>query len=300
MNKRLTASENSKLSRTFRIRVESIYDQLKSAERSAVNAILFSENINEESTIADISAEAGCSNATLVRLARKLGYKGFADMKPDMFKNEEYVLAGPRLDHAADAGDTVSSFFKVAISSLADTERLLNVEHLVTAAKLIKNSSKILFTGSGDAHLIAYAGHLKFHKAGYYSMCSADFDDQLMNASRLGPGDTLVAVSHSGITKTVCALAKCAKNLGANIITVTAYPLSRLAKMSDITIITPTFTENLYDEVVSKRIPVLAIMEALFLLAVNKGDRAVMDSLQRSNTALENNKLTTKQPEHLW
>lgn len=209
----------------------------------------------------------GCRNATLVRLARKLGYKGFAEMKPDMFKSEAELSESPVF---------------------------------VPAAELIKKSQKILFAGSGDAHLIAYAGHLKFHKAGYYSMCSSDFDDQLMNVSRLGRGDTLIAISHSGITKTVCELVKCAKRHGANVITVTAYPLSRLAKMSDITIITPTFTENLYDEVVSKRIPVLAIMEVLFLMAVNKGDASVHNCLQRANLDLESNKLTSRQSEHLW
>ena len=202
-----------------------------------------------------------------MRLARKLGYKGFAEMKPDMFKSEAELSESPVF---------------------------------VPAAELIKKSQKILFAGSGDAHLIAYAGHLKFHKAGYYSMCSSDFDDQLMNVSRLGRGDTLIAISHSGITKTVCELVKCAKRHGANVITVTAYPLSRLAKMSDITIITPTFTENLYDEVVSKRIPVLAIMEVLFLMAVNKGDASVHNCLQRANLDLESNKLTSRQPEHLW
>ena len=242
----------------------------------------------------------GCRNATLVRLARKLGYKGFAEMKPDMFKSEAELSESPVFVPAADTADTISNFFKVAVSSLVDTERLLNIEQLSTAAELIKKSQKILFAGSGDAHLIAYAGHLKFHKAGYYSMCSSDFDDQLMNVSRLGRGDTLIAISHSGITKTVCELVKCAKRHGANVITVTAYPLSRLAKMSDITIITPTFTENLYDEVVSKRIPVLAIMEVLFLMAVNKGDASVHNCLQRANLDLESNKLTSRQSEHLW
>lgn len=298
MNKRL-AAENSKLSRTFRIRVESIYDQLKSAERNAVDTILSSNQLDESSTIADISSEAGCSNATLVRLARKLGFKGFADMKQNMFNNDAEMPVHADFVPSQDYSETISNFFKVAIGSLVDTEQLLSSEQLSFAADLIKKSSKLLFCGSGDAHLIAHAGHLKFHKAGFYSMCSSDFDDQLMNTSRLCRGDTVIAVSHSGITKTVCDIVKCAKRRGANVITVTAYPLSRLAKLSDITITTPTFTENLYDEVVSKRIPVLAIMEILFLLAVNREDKDVLNSLQMANQDLESNKLT-KQPEHLW
>ena len=76
---------NSKLSRTFLVRVESVYDRLKSAEKSAMDTILSSEEISAESSITSISSAAGCSDATLVRLARKLGFSGFAEMKDNMF-----------------------------------------------------------------------------------------------------------------------------------------------------------------------------------------------------------------------
>ena len=82
------APANKKLSRTFLIRVESVYSELKSAEKRAMDAILSSEEVSESSTISTLSALAGCSDATLVRLSRKLGYSGFPDMKSSMFQTE--------------------------------------------------------------------------------------------------------------------------------------------------------------------------------------------------------------------
>ena len=284
------APANKKLSRTFLIRVESVYSELKSAEKRAMDAILSSEEVSESSTISTLSALAGCSDATLVRLSRKLGYSGFPDMKSGMFQTERDDISYPNIRPDDGVNDTIIKFFEIAKNSLVDTEKLLRPEQVQLAANLLAQANNIEFVGSGDAHLVAYSGYLKFLKAGYHAVCSSDFDLELIYASKLTRGDTVVAVSHSGMTRTVCEVVKCAKKHRANIIAITSHPISRLAKLADITILTPTFTENIYNEIISQRIPVLAVMEVLYLLATSQTGANVRDAIQKANIELEINK----------
>lgn len=279
---------NSKLSRTFLVRVESVYDRLKSAEKSAMDTILSSEEISAESSITSISSAAGCSDATLVRLARKLGFSGFAEMKDNMFVSSS--ADSSREGGLDDVSSVIEALFRSAENSLSDTRQLLRPAAIAEAAEMLRNAGIIMFVGTGDAALIARAGHLKFEKACRTSFCDFDFDVQLTRASRLKEKDVVVAISHSGMTKQVCEIAKIAKRHHAQVVAITAHPISRLAKISDVIIQTASFTDDSFDEIMANRIPVYAIIELLFNLSVDKQSEAVKDAIQKANMELAINK----------
>lgn len=284
--------QNNRLSRSFLIRLESIYNQLNTVERKAVLTILTNDTISEKITITELSALAGCSNATLTRLARKLGFKKFADMKLEMFRvvptdKNFYQNIKP----TDDTGTIIDEFFQIAENSLNDTKALLMQEQIDEAVGVLKNASRILFLGTGDAYSIAYAGYLKLYKAGFNVFCHADYDTQLITASKLKENDAVIVISHSGRTKQIDGILKLIKPNGVKIISIVSHPLSRIGKISDIVLLTPSFTHDIYNELIAQRIPALAIIEILYILLVfNTGDEHI-EHLKKAKLALKENKL---------
>ncbi len=59
------------------IKIRALYDTLKSAERKLVDYLLENPADVEDSTIVEMAGRAGCSEATIVRLSKKLGFEGF-------------------------------------------------------------------------------------------------------------------------------------------------------------------------------------------------------------------------------
>lgn len=284
--------QNNRLSRSFLIRLESIYNQLNTVERKAVYTILANDTLTERVTITELSALAGCSNATLTRLTRKLGFKKFTDMKLEMFRAASTDKTFyQNIDPCDDTATIIDEFFQIAENSLEDTKALLTGEQIDQAVEILKNASKIVFFGSGDAYSIAYAGYLKLYKAGFDVYCHADYDTQLIAASKLKENDAVIVISHSGRTKQTDGILKLIKPNGVKIISIVSHPLSQIAKMSDIVLLTPSFTHDIYNELIAQRIPALAIIEILYILLIfNTGDEHI-DSLKKAKLALKENKL---------
>lgn len=284
--------KNSRLSRSFLIRVESIYNQLNTVEKKAVCVILENRTITEKITITELSALAGCSNATLTRLARKLGFGKFADMKHEMFRTASaeknfYQNINP----SDDTKTIIREFFHIAENSLEDTKELLGEEQIETAVQILKKASKILFVGSGDAYSIAYAGYLKFYKAGFDAWCYSDYDTQLIAASKLKEDDAIVVISHSGRTKQIDVLLRLVEAKGVKVISIVSHPLSKIGKMSDVVLLTPTFTHDIYNELIAQRIPALAIIEILYILLIFNTEDEHIECLKKAKVALKENKL---------
>ena len=86
-------------------------------------------------------------------------------------------------------------------------------------------------------------------------------------------------------------MAKYAKFRGATILVITNYPLSPIAKMADIVLLTATFIPNMFGEIMTKRIPELCLLETLYVNTVMRSGREACDSLSNATKAISINKL---------
>jgi DNA-binding MurR/RpiR family transcriptional regulator len=118
-----------------------------------------------------------------------------------------------------------------------------------------------------------------------------DFDIQLIEASKLNEKDIIIAVSHTGRTQTLQEVIREAKKHGAGIITITNYPTSPLAKLSDVVLLTAAFVPDNQGEIMSKRLPELCILESLYINIIMRSRKDVAGTLLRSNLAVKANKI---------
>jgi DNA-binding MurR/RpiR family transcriptional regulator len=70
------------------IKLKGLYHSLRSAERKAANYLLSASGSISDSGVVEFAQKAGCSEATVVRLAQRLGYEGFPELKTDFAQYE--------------------------------------------------------------------------------------------------------------------------------------------------------------------------------------------------------------------
>ncbi len=286
-------NNESSLSHKCLIRIQSVYDTLKTAERKVADFMLAKPETIAQSSIFESAKQIGCSEATLVRFARKLGFSGYPELKTSILKNESETTVRLYNEISSDEDEigVVNNVFKNSIQSLMDTLSVLDSDEYKNALSVLTSSDRILFVGAGDAYTVAYAGYLKFSRIGLNARCSKDFDVQLIEASKLSKTGVLLAVSHSGRTQTIYDVIKCAKFSGASVITITNYPTSPIARLADIVLLTATFVPNMVGEIMTKRIPELCILESLYVNMVMRVDSKYIENLNFSNEIIAAKKM---------
>jgi RpiR family transcriptional regulator, carbohydrate utilization regulator len=280
------------ISHKFLIRIQAIYSTLKSAEKRAADTILENPNYIVNSTIVDVAKLSGCSEATLVRLARKLGFSGYPELKSSILteKDDNYLLYD-EIQPNDSPSVIIDKVFNIIKQSLTDTQTLIDQSQYQLALKYILNANRLYFVGAGDAYAVAYAAYLKFSRIGYNVGCSKDFDVQLIEMSKFNENDVLIVISHSGRTQSLYEVAKCARLNKAKIIAITNYPISPIAKLVDAVILTASFSPNIYKEIMAKRIPELSVIETLYINALMHSDAKHQAILANSSNALAFNKI---------
>jgi DNA-binding MurR/RpiR family transcriptional regulator len=279
------------VSHAYLIKHQSVYSSLKTAEKKAAEYCLNNPGRVVNAAISDIASEAGCSEATLVRFARRMGYSGFPELRM-MIMNRSVDRIYPY--EVVAKQDTISSIvekvFQASIQALIDTRMMLVTKEIQRTVDSLSRAGNIVFCGAGDANLVAMSGFQKFARLGFQAEFALDFDTQLLHASQLKKGDVLFCISHSGRTKSLLTLQKIARKNEATIVSITNFPSSPVAKASDIVLLTATYTQNAMGEGMTKRVAELCILEAIYVAVYADEEKKKQRTLQRADQALLLNK----------
>jgi DNA-binding MurR/RpiR family transcriptional regulator len=297
----MSSDSNKKIPRPCILKIKSVYDNLKSAERRAVDFLLKFPVKAANLSVTRYAEQAGCSEATVVRMARRLGYEGFPELKKELARHANQD--SEQLKHASkdfkyegissrDSTMTVvGKVFETTIVAIRDTFKVLDKIQYERAVNTLLKAKSIMFCGVGDAALVAMEAYQRFVRIGEHCLVSVDPDVQLIMSSQLTKGDVVVAISHSGRSKTVLNAVKLAKRSGVTVVAVTNFPISPLTKHSDIVLLTAVFSEHVTGEVISKRITELCLIESLYINCLIRRGKPVLTRLAKSNRAVSQNKL---------
>ncbi len=285
-------SNFSKIPHKCILNIKAVYTTIQSAEKKAVDFILSNPEEIGHSTISNIASKTKCSEATIVRLSKRLGYKGFPELKADFLNiAKEHYLEYEEINEMDTTISIVKKVFDSSVSAINDTFFILNRKEFEKALDAILNADKIMFCGVGDAAIIAQEIYQRFTRIGENCCFSFDYDMQIVLSSQLKKNDVLIAISYSGRSSSVIETVKIAKKSGAKVIAITNFPISTLSKKSDILLQTAAFSKYITGEVISKRITELLLLESLYINFILKKDSNVMDILRQSNEVLKVNKI---------
>ena len=268
------------------IRLRGLYPSLKAALRKVADITLARPELAIYASVNEVAAAAGVSEATVMRLCRLLGFRGFQDFKIALAR--ELVTPLHRLhEEVAEGDDTatiVHKVFQANVAALQDTLAVLDMEAMAKASQWLLRARSIMLIGVGTSGPIVTDAANKFFRLGLLVQAITDAHLMMMAAALLTPADVLLAVSHSGSTRDTVEAAKTAKSAGARVICITNNSLSPLTKTADLVLVTASRETRFRQEAMASRLCQTSILDSLYtLIALARPEEALQNLAKIEN-----------------
>jgi len=269
--------------------IRSKYDQFTNAERQIADIILKDPNKIVESSITDLSRRAGVkSEASVVKFYKKLNLDSFQQFKvllaQDLAKAPLEIVYED-IEENDSAEMITQKIFNATIRAIMDTLNSIDPEVIERAAELFKDAKRILFFGFAASAAVAFDAFHKFTRIGKNCLFSNDEHIMATIMATASSDDLLVAISHTGETKSMVRFAEKALENGMSVVTITGNENSSLAKASTIVLSTNTRETRIRTDAMTSRIVQLVILDTIYSMLAMK-DKRTIENLKKARLAV--------------
>lgn len=276
--------------------LESLREHAAAAERRVIDAVCANPAEILTLTASEIARRSAVSEATVVRVWRKAGFEGFQELKIQLAGELSRSVSAIHEEVGPEDGtDTIlDKVFQANVLALGHTRAALSADLMDRAAALFSDAGQILVCGVGNSGLLAQDAEQKWLRVGLSVRAAVDGASQAIHAALLGPGDVMVALSHSGTSRDVLEAVTVAKEGGVAVVAITRRAASPLAEQADVVLCTVARETAFRSEAMSSRLAMLSIIDALFvMLAVRRSERT-LDNLVRIRRATQAKHVSTR------
>ncbi|WP_028044723.1 MurR/RpiR family transcriptional regulator [Candidatus Stoquefichus massiliensis] len=230
-------------------------EKMSEGEESIADFVLtLGKDIHKYST-RNIAEATYTSAPTVIRLCKKLGFKGFDDFKKQFLKEIEYLdqqYGKVDVNFPFDASDTMMraahKLSHLYEDTIHDSMSLLHHDDLQKALNLIKYSHSIHVFSYGTALNLAESFKEKMLKIGKNVIISNNLNYQLYEVTCIPKGDIAIIISYSGETVNIIKLAEICQKRTIPIIAITSFGENTLSQLSSVKL-TMSTKENLYHNI---------------------------------------------------
>ena len=268
------------------LNINILYDKMGKAEKRIADWLL--ENPGEilPLSIIDLADKCNCSEATIVRFAKRLGFSGYQELKISLAQETNSTSVSTNITSNDSLEEIYDKVCNDIYCSLERTKMVLNTATLEEVCKKISFAEKIVIFGLGNSAAIALDTSHKLQRTGCNAYAYSDNHMQVIAASHLSPNDVAIGISHSGSSKDIVEALKIAKETGATTIAITNSGKSPIQKHSDFTLFTASDETKHNILALNSRIAQLSIINAIyFYLVYNKSDKA-LESIKETEHSL--------------
>jgi DNA-binding MurR/RpiR family transcriptional regulator len=256
-------------------RIKHGFDAMPDQMRSAATFVI--ENPKEVALLSmrDLARQAGVPAATMTRLAQRLGYAGFEELRavfaddlrkePLSFssRTEGMLTRRQEVGERRLACDVVSAIAE-AVVELTTSKAL---ERLAAAADRICSAKRVFCCGARSSFPVAFLfGYLQSYlwdRACILDGAGGTGTDPLLRA---GPGDVLLAVSFDPYARTTVEDVRRAASAGVGIIAITDKELGGIGCHADISILVSNGSPSFFDTMT----PAFAAAEVLAAMVAGR------------------------------
>ncbi|MBT2655250.1 MurR/RpiR family transcriptional regulator [Bacillus sp. ISL-18] len=277
----------------FFTRINAAMSKLRDSEKKIIEFIEQNPEEIIHLSITEVAERSETSESSIVRLCKRLGYKGFQDLKINLAK--EVVAPEMQIHEAIEKGDNAVTIkkkvFQSNIQALYDSIEVCSDDEILKAVEAIANARLIEFYGTGGSGTVALDAQHKLLKLGIKSFAYNDSVLQAMSASVLTEQDVVIGISHTGSNTDVLAAMKLAKEAGATLICITNSSKSPITKISNIVLQTASKETLFRTDAISSRIAQLTIIDILVAAVANQKYEFSQANLQKTRHSTTEKKL---------
>lgn len=229
-------------------------------------------------TITELARESETSEASVTRLCRACGCKGY---------NEFKMALALDIQHSAPAReneDEIDSVVNESIQALQDTAKLLDRAQLEAAALALHQARSVQIYGVAASAIFGDYLHYKLLRLGKPARLFSDMHRGAMSAATLSSEDVVVALSSSGSTRDLLHVVKLARKRGATVLALSNTPRSPLASLSDLLLVAAKPEGPLSAGALNAKVGVMLLVE-LLINAMISLDADYSDTSQKTASA---------------
>jgi RpiR family transcriptional regulator, carbohydrate utilization regulator len=258
-------------------RIQAALPSLVPSDARVARLILDSPDAVIYQSVTEFAAAADVSTATVIRCAKKLGFKGFHDLKLTLAQD---LAAFRHFSGEPKEASVLERVTAAGAQSVRDASALVDPLAFEAAVDALGRARRVLFVGVGTSAPLAQDAAYRFRAIGLDTHAPADAHVQHVSARLLEAGDVCLAVSHTGSTRETLAAIGAAKTAGATTVLITSFLRSPLSDIADFVLTAGSREVSFHLEAVASRLAHLAVIDAL-LVAVAEQDE------KRSQRALD-------------
>ena len=209
----------------------SIINTLTISELYVLRFIDKNKKITINSSVKELAETTFVSTATIMRVAKKLGFSGFAELK---YVLRQELVEEENEENRAKGENSPADIKKRLTREITQTAENINEDLIIEVAELLNSNKKIHFFAKGlTLNVFEYASkqlQTAYRPVYLYN----DTHIAYINAEMFTKDDVIFLASLSGNTHQVVRVANIAKSRHAKIITITGRRDNELSKIGDI------------------------------------------------------------------
>lgn len=277
----------------FNTRINAAVSKLRDSEKKIVEFIEQNKEEIIHISITELAERSDTSESSVVRLCKRLGYKGFQDLKIHLAR--EVVAPEKQIHEAIEKGDDIVTIkkkvFQSNIQALYDSIEICSDDEIQKAVEAIANARLIEFYGTGGSGTVSLDAQHKLLKLGIKSFAYIDSILQSMSASVLTKQDVVIGISHTGSNTDVLTAMKLAKEAGATIICLTNSSKSPITQISDIVLQTSAKETLFRTDAISSRIAQLTIIDVLIAAVAIEKYELIQANIEKTRNSTTGKKM---------
>ncbi|MGD8121601.1 MurR/RpiR family transcriptional regulator [Vibrio sp. TRT 2004] len=219
-------------------RLETLSVHGSEAEKK-ISGFLLNDKKNNISTLSAIALgkQCGVSNASVIRFAQHLGYKGYSEFKLEYLAIQkhdvgEILYSDVRLDDSP--SEVIQKAGYLFSKNVENSIKVVEPEVLDQLANAIVNAEKIALFGVGSSGVVASDACQKLIRINKNVLFNSDTHVQRAYASMLTENDLALAFTTRGQTKEVLQSLEIAQQSGCTVSAITRYGKTPTTKMADL------------------------------------------------------------------
>lgn len=244
-------------------------------------------------TISELARGAATSEATVLRLCRHLGIRGYRELRVALAaeSGREQALSDTRgvggdIGRTDDLDTVIDSVTFADRQAIADTARTIDRSALAAAVGLVAGARRVDLVGVGASAVVALDLQQKLHRIGLIAFTWSDMHAALTAAALLGPADVMIGISHTGATRDTTEAIREAAAHGAATIGLTSAPRSPLALQVGVLLVTAARETMFRSGATSSRIAALSVVDVLFVAVAQRRYDATVRALESTRNAV--------------
>jgi DNA-binding MurR/RpiR family transcriptional regulator len=239
-------------------------EKLTEADQRLLDVLLRDPTQSAMLSAAEVARAAGVHAAAAVRLAQKLGYEGYLDMRlalrSEVFGSDSARRIAETL--AGSEGDLLASLIASEVDTLLGLVQHIDQAAIEAAAKALLTARSVVLCAQGNSVVLADLLDRRLRRAGFRTSLvtgqGREFAERLIP---LGQGDMLVCFAFRRLPREITGALDHARQAGATTLVIADHIARRLPRTPDYVLAAP---RGRADEFLTLTVP-MAICNALIL-----------------------------------